>query len=115
MKRNALIVFIVVIVTLSAIALLRVNFPTNSPIGIEVTVAYPVTKQIGTSNYRFKLYPYPLGSEELTGLYMLRVEKGNDFETEVVMSGNTYKLLDLEVYVVKLISAGVLLQVKLAE
>jgi len=117
MKRKTLIVLISVCVI--AVVLLFLLW-RSSFLGIqykivefEVTLGHPATRQIGTSTYYFKLYNYPLGEEELTGMYMLRVEKGTDFTTKVVVSGHTYRLLDLEVHVIKLISAGVLLRARI--
>jgi hypothetical protein len=119
MKRKTLIVLISVCVI--AVVLLFLLWRSNLLgiqsrfVEIEVTLGHPATRQVGISTYHFKLYNYPLGEEELTGMYMLRVEKGTDFTTKVVVSGHTYRLLELEVNVVKLISAGVLLEVKIAD
>lgn len=114
MKRKTLIILIcVIVVVFLSLILWRSSVPEIQfkPVEVEVTLGQPVTRQIGTSTYNFKLYRYPPEEEELTGMYMLRVEKGTDFKTKVVVSGHTYRFLDLEVHVVKLISAGVLLRV----
>ena len=111
MKRKTLILIAcVTAVVLLTLILWRSSVPETT-VEIEVTLGHPVTRQIGTSTYSFKLYNYPLGEEELTGTYMLRVEKGTDSARKVVVSGHTYRLLDLEIHIVKLISAGVLMHV----
>lgn len=114
MKRKKLFVLILLCVVIISIciAFWIVIIPKLLPINIEVTVGQSVNQRIGASYYTFKLYPYP--EEELTGIYLLRVEKGKDFETKVVVSGHTYNFLDLEIHVVKLIPSGVLLEVKLS-
>ncbi|MGB9756485.1 MAG: hypothetical protein ACPLVJ_01725, partial [Candidatus Bathyarchaeales archaeon] len=73
------------------------------------TLAHSVECQIGDSTYSFRLYPYD------AGIYLLRVEKGSDFETKVIVSGYDYEFLDLEIHVIKLISGGVVLEVKKAK
>lgn len=99
----------VLIICTFIVLLWKIVLPRIFPINIEVTITHSVTKQIGTSYYTFELYSY---GEELTGVYLLRVEKGNDFETKVIVAGHTYRFFDLEVHVVKLIIGGVLLEVK---
>ncbi|MEM2995453.1 MAG: hypothetical protein QXI91_05520 [Candidatus Bathyarchaeia archaeon] len=63
--------------------------------------------QIGECTYVFRLYPY-----DSAGIYLLRVEKGSDFETKAIVSGYNYNFLDLKIHVVKLISGGVVLEVQ---
>jgi hypothetical protein len=110
MERKIFIVliFICAVIVVTCILLWKFVIPRSSSLKIEVTLAHSVTCQIGDSDYTFKLYPYS------NGIYLLRVEKGNNFETKVVVSGQNYRFFDLEVHVVKLVFASVLLEVKKA-
>lgn len=112
MRKNILRILVVggvIIVVLSGMLFSRVHIPTTSSVEIEATLAHSVTKQIGNSSYTFKLYPY--NSEE----YLLRVEKGNDFDTKVIVSDHTYQFLDLEIRVIKPIPSGVVLGVRITQ
>jgi cellulose synthase/poly-beta-1,6-N-acetylglucosamine synthase-like glycosyltransferase len=107
MKKGILFVLIFICVLVIGFLMLWIFIiPKNLSVKIEVTLAKSVTCQIGESTYTFRLYPYD------NGIYLLRVERGNEFETKVIVSGYDYEFLDLKIHVVKLIAGGVVLEIQ---
>ncbi len=111
MKKRAalfLILFLIVMLTASVLGITILLVPPKTiSIETEVTFAKSVTESIGDVEYTFRIYPY-----DQAGVYVLRVESKNEFETHAVVKGQTYQILDLEVYVKELTSGRILIKVK---
>jgi cellulose synthase/poly-beta-1,6-N-acetylglucosamine synthase-like glycosyltransferase len=108
-KRILFVLFFICVLIIGFFVLWIFILPKNLPVKIEVTLAKSVTCRIGESTYTFRLYPYD------NGIYLLRVEKGNEFKTKVIVSGYDYEFLDLKIHVVKLIAGGVVLEIQKVE
>lgn len=91
MKKKAVTILLSISsIVISMILIYREVAPKIVYVEVKVTLAKSVTRTIGNTEYKFKLYRY-----DAPGLYLLRVEKGNSFKTKVVVPKHTYYFLDL--------------------